>query len=157
MCYEPCLVSISFNTCSEAILCNFLVDFASTPKTVSVATHLLCHAQEAQKVEVEQPKASPEKQAESESAPQSSEVSAAHEKKDAVDKHAASSVSAHAISDAEDDTATDTPTSTSSWHGTPTWNDMTTFSQVGPCTECTRRASSSSMYVCHVIHDTSIQ
>lgn len=149
----PAYVLMSFNTCSEAILCNLLVDFGSTPTAVSVATICECHAQEAQKVELEQPEASPEKQAESESAAQSPEVSAAHENKDAVDEHAASSVPAHAISDTEDDAATDTPTSTSSWHGTPTWNDMTTFSQVRPCTKCFCRAPSSSIQMRPGIHD----
>lgn len=128
----PVYVQMSFNLCSEAILASGLL-------LLFLLQHICeCHAQEAQKFEAEQPKASLEKQAESESVPQSSEVSAAHEKENAANEHAASSVSAHAISDAEDDAATDTPTSTSSWHGPPTWNDMTTFSQVRPFTEWDR-------------------
>ena len=158
MCYGSCLC---FNELSTHAVKPF---FAPSRRTSASLLLLLlsqhiceCHAQEAQKFEAEQPKASPEKQAESESAAQSPEMSAAHEKENAADEHAASTISAHAISDAEDDAATDTPTSTSSWHGTPTWNDMTTFSQVGPCTERTWRAPSPSIYVCPEIHDESIK
>ena len=44
----------------------------------------------------------------------------------AVDSHAV-----EASSDAEEGDTPDSHASVSSWHGTPTWNNMTTFSQVG--------------------------
>ena len=43
-------------------------------------------------------------------------------------------VESHAVeasSDAEEGDTPDSHASESSWHGTPTWNNMTTFSQVG--------------------------
>ena len=43
-------------------------------------------------------------------------------------------VESHAVeagSEAEEGDTPDSHASVSSWHGTPTWNNMTTFSQVG--------------------------
>ena len=46
----------------------------------------------------------------------------------------APAVESHAVeagSDAEEGDTPDSHASESSWHGTPTWSNMTTFSQVG--------------------------
>ena len=54
-----------------------------------------------------------------------------HKEEEAANAEAASSAPGVAQNDeGEDEESTVSPTSTCSWHGTPTWNDMTTFSQV---------------------------
>ena len=81
-------------------------------------------------METEQPKASFEPQAEAKAESRSTEVADKHKEEEAANAEAASSAPGVAQNEDEEEESTVSPTSTCSWHGTPTWNDMTTFSQV---------------------------
>ena len=83
-------------------------------------------------MEVARPPASPEQQAEEKQPPDPPEPTEVRKEEDAANPEVASSAPGLAKSEDEEDEAGASPTSTCSWHGTPTWNDMTTFSQVWP-------------------------
>ena len=88
--------------------------------------------QEAQAIEAVRPKAAPEPPVEERKAPAPPEPAEVHKGEGAAEAEMASSAPGPANCDVEKDEedAGGSPTSISSWHGTPTWNDITTFSQV---------------------------
>ncbi len=103
------------------------------------------HVQDAQAIEAARPKAAPEPPAEEKQAPTPPQAAEVHKEEGAGEARMASSAPGPGKSEAEKDEEEDaggSPTSISSWHGTPTWNDITTFSQVrhltfNPCSDAT--------------------
>ena len=91
-----------------------------------------CSAQEAQSMEVSQPQATPELKLEEMQPQNPPEAAEVRKEEESANTEDASSAPGPAKGEDEEDEAGASPTSTCSWHGTPTWNDMTTFSQVPP-------------------------
>ena len=82
-------------------------------------------------MEVARPQATPERLVENKQATGLPEATEVHKEEDAAGAAAASSAPGLGKSDdEEEEDAGGSPNSISSWHGTPTWNDITTFSQV---------------------------
>ena len=97
-------------------------------------------SQEAQALEAEQPEAAPEaKDAQDQPEPSAQDQPHASPQKEPAarveegmaDEHAESKAAELARDESadDDDESPRSPESVSSWHGTPTWRDMTTFSQ----------------------------
>ncbi len=79
------------------------------------------------------PQAAPEPQVEEKQAPTPPDAAEASKEEGAAEAEVASSAPAPPETEAEKNEEEDgggSPTSITSWHGTPTWNDITTFSQV---------------------------
>ena len=97
-------------------------------------------SQEAQALEAEQPEAAPEAEnaqdqpepsAQDQPGASPQKEPAAHEERGTAGEHAESKAAESARDESadDDDESPRSPESVSSWHGTPTWRDMTTFSQ----------------------------
>ena len=84
-------------------------------------------------MEVARPQATPEPPIENKRATGLPEAAEVRKEEDAAEAAAASSAPGLGKDDnerEEDEDGGGSPNSISSWHGTPTWNDITTFSQV---------------------------
>lgn len=94
------------------------------------------HAQEAPSLDVKASIGEHDSKAEDRQESKPEGVAEVHKATYAPEELVDSGSAGPADSDAEDDEPTGSPTSTCSWHGTPTWSDMTTFSQVGAPSCC---------------------